>query len=287
MIPSKSATTAHDISKTGNPHMHRYTQQVELGEGVRVRFHDPEIHVRKVKQRTLLGKVQGLGELTILSGVLFAALLVFFNFPSYYAQVNFWWSSMQGEAQKKELALHALTEDTVFVPLTEREVATVQEHDVPPLIGAVAPPDNRIVIPKIGKNIPIVQVPKDNLIAQNWEALEEDIQKGLEEGVVHYPGTANPDEEGNVFITGHSSYYLWAPGEYKDVFALLPNLEVGDKLILYYDQQQYEYIIGEKKTVAPTEVDVLKQTPGHHLTLMTCVPVGTNLNRLILVAEQQ
>lgn len=105
--------------------------------------------------------------------------------------------------------------------------------------------------------------------------------------MIRYPGTARPGEKGNVFITGHSSYYLWAPGAYKDVFALLPNVEVGDTVTVYYNQRQFVYEIQEKKTVKPTEVDVLRQGEDKRLTLMTCVPVGTNLNRLILVAKEK
>ena len=130
-------------------------------------------------------------------------------------------------------------------------------------------------------------IPVDHLVNEKWEALEQEIQKALETGVIRYPGTARPGEKGNVFITGHSSYYLWAPGAYKDVFALLPNVEVGDTVTVYYNQRQFVYEIQEKKTVKPTEVDVLRQGEDKRLTLMTCVPVGTNLNRLILVAKEK
>ncbi len=163
---------------------------------------------------------------------------------------------------------------------------TEQKQQFPELNLDITPPDNRLVIPKINKDIPIVEVNTSNLIENNWTKLDDDILEALKNGVVRYPGTAMPGEEGNTFITGHSSYYFWDDGNYKDVFALLPQLEVGDQVVIYYNQEKYTYQIKEKKEVAPSEVDVLSQTPGvSELTLMTCTPVGTNLKRLILVAE--
>lgn len=268
------------------PRPSRLYQPLTVGEDIRINYLDPDIHRRRARSRTFIGKIMEMGEISILTLVLFGGLLIFFNFPSYLAQVNFWFSTMHGQAQNKEALLNDLTSSKVFIPLAEKAVVESTTEDVPPLKSSITPPDNRIIIPKIGKNVPIQEVAVQNLVSENWEALEQDIQKGLEGGVVHYPGTAQPGEDGNVFITGHSSYYLWSPGAYKDVFALLPNLEVGDKIILYYNQKQYDYIIQEKKTVAPTEVNVLQQGGKKQLTLMTCVPVGTNLNRLILVGEE-
>lgn len=157
----------------------------------------------------------------------------------------------------------------------------------PSLELAVAPLENRIIIPKIGKNIPIVDVPKESLLQENWNKLEKDIQKGLEKGVVHYPGTATPGQNGNFFVTGHSSYYPWADGNYKDVFAMLHDLEVGDEFFIYWNQKKYHYKIFERKVVKPSNTDVLDQPADQSIsTLMTCTPMGTAINRLILVAKE-
>jgi sortase A len=105
--------------------------------------------------------------------------------------------------------------------------------------------------------------------------------------VVHYPGTAQPGQIGNVFITGHSSYYLWDPGKYKDVFVRLHDMDVGDEFTVFWNQNTYHYRIRERKVVAPEETSVLSQ-PQHEriATLMTCTPIGTAKNRLVLVADQ-
>ncbi len=132
-----------------------------------------------------------------------------------------------------------------------------------------------LIIPKIGVEAPII-----------WEVGDDQMDAKLLEGVVHYQNTALPDNEGNTFITGHSSYFPWSDSKYKDVFALLNKLEVGDQIYIQYHDKSFNYRVTDTKVVSPDEISVLDQTPGYNVTLMTCVPVGTSLNRLIISAEE-
>lgn len=146
----------------------------------------------------------------------------------------------------------------------------------------VFPSDNRIYIPKIEKNVPLVDVPSH----RNWYQLEQNIQSGLRDGVVVHPTSHAPGAVGNFFATGHSSYYVWDSGRFKDVFALLHEVKIGDTVEVYWNGQKFEYTIKEEKIVPPTDISVLNHpTDRSILTLMTCTPVGTNKNRLILVGE--
>jgi len=165
----------------------------------------------------------------------------------------------------------------------EKEARKKFDHiDLP-----IAPTDNRIIIPKIGKNAPLVEMSTEHIEGENWHELENQIQDGLRNGVVHYPGTAKPGQFGNVFLTGHSSYYPWDNGKYKDIFALLGQLEIGEEFYIYYDQKRYVYRIQSKEEVQPDNVSVLSQPKDRRIaTLMTCTPVGTTLRRLIITAEQ-
>lgn len=150
----------------------------------------------------------------------------------------------------------------------------------------ITPYDNRIIIPKIGKNIPLVDVGANSGL--DFDHMENIFMKELEKGVVRYPGTARPGENGNAFIFGHSSNYPWMQGEYNSVFALLDELSFGDEIIVYYNQKKFTYIIREKKVVKPGNVKVLdRDEDKQELSLMTCWPVGTTLNRLIVFAELQ
>jgi len=154
-------------------------------------------------------------------------------------------------------------------------------------LPSVGPFEDRLIIPKLGKNVPIVSPSMDALIQENWKQFENDIQDALHHGVVHYPGSAKPGQAGNFFLTGHSSYYPWDNGKYKDVFALLPQLEVGDTYSVYYGGDKHTYRVSKKYEVKPSDVTVLDQpTTKRIATLMTCTPIGTTLRRLIVQAEE-
>lgn len=142
-----------------------------------------------------------------------------------------------------------------------------------------AGPEDQVIIPKINVEVPVVyDVPTIQ---------EADIQKGLESGVVHYITTPNPGEKGNSVIVGHSSNNLLNRGEYKFAFVLLNRLEVGDTFSITKNSKRYVYRIYDKKVVKPTDLNVLNdQGKEATVTLITCDPPGTAINRLIVVGEQ-
>lgn len=137
--------------------------------------------------------------------------------------------------------------------------------------------DNYIYIPKIRVAAPIVRPASES---------DKDINDTLLKGVLKYPGTAEPGERGNVFLTGHSSYYWWVKTDYRNVFALVPQLVGGDEIIIYSKGVRYVYKVSEARTISPTETDVLKPTPDAVVTLSTCVPIGTSYQRRIVRAKQ-
>ena len=140
------------------------------------------------------------------------------------------------------------------VDLNEFITIDSQEKTVPLYDFEIMPTDFRIVIPNLNINVPVKEVPKHNLLLQNWTRLESDIQSSLREGVIHYPGTPTPDISGNFVITGHSSYYPWSVGRYKDVFAVLHNSIQGDQIIVYHNQRKYIYQIQDIQKVFPKDI---------------------------------
>lgn len=171
--------------------------------------------------------------------------------------------------------------------LSQKAITRFSDANLAQFLPPIGPPDNRLLIPSLGLNVPIVIPPSDALLREDWERLEQDIQSALENGTIHYPGTARPGQAGNFFITGHSSYYPWSKGKYKSVFARLPALNTGDEFWIYYGGDRHRYVIQDKKEVKPTDVHVLDQPLDRRIaTLMTCVPVGTTLRRLILTAQE-
>ncbi|MBB1564824.1 sortase [Candidatus Gracilibacteria bacterium] len=148
----------------------------------------------------------------------------------------------------------------------------------------ITPYENRIIIPKIGKNIPLVDV-KNRKVDSEHE-LEDIFMKELENGVVRYPGSAIPGEKGNTFVFGHSSNFPWINGDYNEVFSNLNFLEKGDEIIIYYGQKKFRYIINEKRVISAGDVSILKRDNSKkELSVMTCWPIGTAAQRLVVIGE--
>jgi LPXTG-site transpeptidase (sortase) family protein len=239
--------------------------------------------------RTIADVLKDAGRQIIASLVILAVGFFLLNGSAYYKIAKNAWDSYTGVVAQEQVQLNKIADTTSPGTITETVLETssnidVQKKQIPDLNLDIAPVDNRVIIPRINQNIPLVGVSSKNLVANDWNALEKDMQEALKDGVIHYPGTSLPGQHGNVVITGHSSYFPWDPGRFKDVFALLHQLKIGDKIVIYYNQEKYIYEVNERKVVKPSDINVLKQTPNDKLTLITCTPVGTNINRLIITA---
>ncbi len=137
-----------------------------------------------------------------------------------------------------------------------------------------------VIIPKINVEIPV-----------NYSETSTDenvIENDLEDGVVHYPNTVMPGQNGNAAFFGHSSNNIFNPGKYKFAFVLLHTLVNGDTFYLTDNNTIYAYEVVSHKIVPPNDVSVLNDTDGHQATatLITCDPPGTSINRLIVTGVQ-
>jgi len=144
--------------------------------------------------------------------------------------------------------------------------------------GAVGP-EPKLVIPKINVDVPVVY--DEESIA------EDDVQNALEDGVLHYATTPDPGEFGNSVVFGHSSNNILNRGDYKFAFVLLNKMDIGDTFFVHKEGTRYTYRVFEKKIVAPEEVSVLGDAgKTASMTLITCDPPGTAINRLVVIGEQ-
>jgi sortase A len=138
----------------------------------------------------------------------------------------------------------------------------------------------QIIIPKIN-----VQIPVDY---SQTTINDSDIENGLDNGIVHYPTTEKPGQNGNAAFFGHSSNNIFNKGKYKFAFVLLHELVPGDTFYITYSGKTYIYKVIDKKIVDPGAVEVLDDIPGKTATasLITCDPPGTTLHRLVVIGEQ-
>lgn len=125
-----------------------------------------------------------------------------------------------------------------------------------------------------------LSIPKLKIEGATVEIAGEDLSKNL----IHYRGTAIPGKPGNTVIFGHSTLpQLFNPKNYLSIFSTLPTLKKGDEVKLDYDGIVYTYRIEEMFEVGPRDFGVLEQRyDDSYLTLITCVPPGTYLRRLVV-----
>lgn len=206
------------------------------------------------------------------------AVYVVFNFPALWTRLSFILSAPQATSA-------ATLPETVRTGGSSPDGGAAAPGGVPcrgniPYDNEGRPRaicDDYLYIPRIRVAAPIKR-PRSTA--------ENVINNALLRGVIKYPGTAEPGERGNVFLTGHSSYYWWAQTDFRNVFALVPQLRRNDEIVIYSQGRKYAYRVHAVFEVTPTQTGVLKPTPVATVTLSTCVPVGTSYRRKIVQARQ-
>jgi len=177
------------------------------------------------------------------------------------------------------IALFGLFNELVITPFIRPGSAAA----TPIILDANAPaPDGppQLIIPKLNAQLPVMY---------DVNSLDEaDVQQALQNGVFHYPTTANPGQNGNLAIFGHSSNNILNKGKYKFAFVLLHQLEPGDIFYLTFQGKVYTYKVYTKKVINPDETAVLGPAEGKiaTATLITCDPPGSTKHRLVVWGEQ-
>lgn len=143
-------------------------------------------------------------------------------------------------------------------------------------------PEPKLIVPKIGVDVPIV-----------WDAnaaSQDSLNAAMDNGVAWFNikgANAKPGEKGNFVVSGHSSNDWLDQGDYKFIFARLEQMKEGDAVYVNYNGTRYTYTVTHTKVVKPTDVSSLMTgTDKPHMTLITCTPLGTALNRLLVFADQ-
>jgi sortase A len=101
----------------------------------------------------------------------------------------------------------------------------------------------------------------------------------LRRGVGHIPGTALPDERGNVALAGHRDTF----------FRALRNIQKDDEIILETLIGTYRYRVDLIQIVGPEQIEVLDNSAEPTLTLVTCYPfsfVGAAPQRYVVRASR-
>jgi LPXTG-site transpeptidase (sortase) family protein len=146
------------------------------------------------------------------------------------------------------------------------------------------PPTDRVIIPDIDVNVPLLQSSFNGHIDN---ITKEDMDKDLYQWVVQYPTTPHAGEGWNTLIFWHTSYEAWKHNPYATVFAKLPKLNKGQTMQVIQNGKLYEYEVIEKKIMAPSKVneEYLKTTNGNYLTLLGCYPIWSDKQRIMIIGK--
>lgn len=131
-----------------------------------------------------------------------------------------------------------------------------------------APHDrNVLVLPQIGVDA---------------EILEGSSVDVLRRGLWRRPRSGNPERGGNTVITGHRFLYTNGP----NTFYALDKMRVGDRFLIFWNGQEYNYEVDDIRTVPPERVEIERPTHEDVVTLYTCTPLWTSKNRLVVRAKR-
>lgn len=131
-----------------------------------------------------------------------------------------------------------------------------------------------ITIPKLSIDAPII-IGVDPIDKKKYD-------ESLTKGVALMQGSSLPGLSGNIFIYGHSSSDIQSP--YEKIFATLNDLVIGDQIKVHYKGQNFTYAVSKQKIIDKDDLSVLQSTTEETLTLMTCWPVGTSKQRLVVIS---
>lgn len=186
---------------------------------------------------------------------------------------------------EKDAALQAIKKDhTLFVSSKEKVESTLKNTNYP-FSYSLIPPGNRLFIPAIGVDAPIVDISA----ASEAKLKHGDFNQELYSGVVKYPSTPEPWSKGNTLIFGHTSFYRWKNNPYWEIFSKIYNLKKGDEIKIAWKWQLYTYEIIETVITTPSKVDetYMQYIDGEYLTLMGCYPVWSDSKRWLIIAKRK
>lgn len=144
----------------------------------------------------------------------------------------------------------------------------------------------------INTNIPgSISIPDLKLTAPIiWSTSPDNFETDLEQGVIHYPGTAMPGQIGTTYIAGHSSNYVWAKGNYNHIFTDLNNVPNNASFTITVTQTNgkpaiFHYVVVSRQQFSPTDPAQIANTGKSLVALSTCWPINSTAKRLVLYGQ--
>lgn len=112
-----------------------------------------------------------------------------------------------------------------------------------------------------------------------------DLDAALLEGVVRHPDSATLEQNGTVFLLGHSSYLPAVRNKNFQAFNGIQNLKWGDEITITAAEGEYVYRVEKVYRAKAQDVTVPIAGTTKRLYLATCNSFGTTDDRYIVEAE--
>lgn len=209
-------------------------------------------------------KLFSLSNILIFSGLAF--LLLSFG-PIIFSEV--WYFIKQVKNQEYSLSAKSNEKESVFAKFLSKN----------PIRIVPVNKDFSIVIEKIDVNAPIVP----NVSVTDETAYKEALKSGVASAISSDFPTTSPS---NVYLFAHSSLNFWEIGKYATTFNLLRKLNYKDKIHIFYKQKDFVYEVVNKEVVKGWDMRPLNRPVIEPLlTLQTCDPPGTTINRFVVTAK--
>lgn len=230
------------------------------------------------------------------------AQLVIDNFNDHFSSNEVYWISEDSTTSSFDSS-HLSADDNSaevenliwkyeWIVSVQQEVATDMDHYLQQNLDSyefsfnLLPPTNRLIIPAINLDVPLVETS----ISDFDNVTETTFDPDLENGVVRYPTTPVPWEWWNAFFFGHTSQEYWKNNPYGTVFRRIPQLKEGDKIQVIRDWVLYEYKVLDTVIVKPKNVNDTYMNFGEewkeYITLMGCYPIWRTDKRMLIFAEK-
>jgi LPXTG-site transpeptidase (sortase) family protein len=139
-----------------------------------------------------------------------------------------------------------------------------------------------VLVPKIAARANITQ----NVSPFDQLAYEKELKMGK---VAHSATSSLPgDGKGkSIYLFAHSSEENFLANRANAVFYLIGELDKGDSIWIEKNGIKYLYKVYDKKITKPEDTSYLRYSDPNRevLILQTCWPIGTNWNRLMVMAQ--
>lgn len=185
-----------------------------------------------------------------------------------------------------------LVKEYEWVVSMQQEVATDMDHYLQQNLDNydfsfnLLPPTNRLIIPAINLDVPLVE----SSVVTYKDFTETSFDSDLENWVVKYPTTPEPGEWWNAFFFGHTSQEYWKKNPYGTVFRRIPQLKENDKIQVVREWVLYEYKVLKTVVVRPKDVNDTYvnfwEEWKEYITLMWCYPIWRTDKRMMIFAEK-